>query len=130
MAMCSLMYEGVLDQFPALKICVAHGGGYLPFYAGRVDRNYEEKAFTRVNMSMPPSDYLRRHFWYDTSIYNPDMLEFLVRKVGAERIVMGSDYPSGEEDPVGSVRRAKNLSEAEKEDILGRNAAKLLGLSI
>ena len=130
MAMCSLMYEGVLDQFPALKICVAHGGGYLPFYAGRVDRNYEEKAFTRVNMSMPPSDYMRRHFWYDTSIYNPDMLEFLVRKVGAERIVMGSDYPSGEEDPVGFVRRAKNLSAAEKEDILGRNAAKLLGLSL
>ena len=128
--MCSLIYEGVLDQFPKLKICVAHGGGYLPYYPGRVDRNYEDKAFTRVNMSMSPSDYLRRHFWYDTSIYDPDMLEFLVRKVGAARIVMGSDYPSGEEDPVGFVRRAKKLSADEKEDILGRNAAKLLGLSI
>ncbi len=130
MAMCSLFYEGVLDEFPKLKICVAHGGGYLPFYAGRVDRNYEEKAFTRVAMTKSPSEYLRQHFWYDSCVYNADMLEFLVRKVGAERIVMGSDYPSGEEDPVGFVRRCKALSASEKEAVLGGNAAKLLRLSI
>ena len=127
MGMASLFYEGVLDAFPKLKLCVAHGGGYLPFYTGRVDRNYIEKAFTRVNMTQSPSDYLRGHFWYDTSVYNVDMLEFLVRKVGASRIVMGSDYPSGEDDPVAFVRKAKGLSGQEQEDILGRTAAKLLG---
>jgi aminocarboxymuconate-semialdehyde decarboxylase len=130
MGMASLFYEGVLDAFPGLKLCIAHGGGYLPFYAGRVDRNYIEKAFTRVNMTRSPSEYLRDCFWYDTSVYNPDMLEFLVRKVGASRIVMGSDYPSGEDDPVAFVRKAKGLSPEEQEDILGRTAARLLGLAI
>ena len=130
MAMASLFYEGVLDAFPKLKLCIAHGGGYLPYYAGRVDRNYEEKAFTRVNMTQSPSEYMRRHFWYDTSVYNVDMLEFLVKKVGAARIVMGSDYPSGEDDPVAFVRRAHGLSSEEQEDILGRTAARLLGLDI
>lgn len=130
MAMCSLFYDGVLDAFPKLKICVAHGGGYLPYAAGRVDRNYVDKAHTRLNMSMSPSEYLRRRFWYDTSVYNLDMLEFLVRKVGASQIIMGSDYPSGEDDPVGFVRRARGLSAADKEAILGGNGARLLGLSI
>ena len=128
--MCSLFYEGVLDAFPKLKICVAHGGGYLPFYAGRVDRNYFGKGFTRVNMTKSPSEYMRRHFWYDSCVYNADMLEFLVKKVGASRIVLGSDYPVGEPDPIGFVRRVRGLSAADKEDILGRTAAKLLGLSI
>jgi len=130
LAMCSLFYEGVLDAFPKLKICVAHGGGYLPFYAGRVDRNYFGKGFTRVNMTKSPSEYMRRHFWYDSCVYNADMLEFLVKKVGASRIVLGSDYPVGEPDPIGFVRRVRGLSAADKEDILGRTAAKLLGLSI
>lgn len=130
LAMCSLFHEGVLDAFPKLKICIAHGGGYLPFYAGRVDRNYFGKAITRVNMTKSPSQYMRTHFWYDSCVYNVDMLEFLVRKVGASRIVLGSDYPSGEPDPIGFVRRARGLSAAEREDILGRTAAKLLGLSI
>ena len=57
--MASLWYEGVLDRFPKLKICVAHGGGYLPYYAGRMDRNYEDKPFTRVHMKKKPSDYIK-----------------------------------------------------------------------
>ena len=130
LAMCSLFYEGVLDAYPKLKICIAHGGGYLPFYAGRVDRNFFGKGFTRVNMSKSPSEYMRGHFWYDSCVYNVDMLENLVRKVGAPRIVLGSDYPVGESDPIGFVRRARGLSAADKEDILGRTAAKLLRLSI
>jgi aminocarboxymuconate-semialdehyde decarboxylase len=130
MAMASLFYEGVLDAYPRLKLCVAHGGGYLPFYAGRVDRNYVEKPLTRLNMSKSPSDYMRQHFWYDTCLYNEDMLEYLVRKVGTSRIVMGSDYPVGEADPVGFVTRVRRLSNVDKAAVLGKNAAMLLGLSI
>ena len=130
MAMSSLFYEGVLDAFPTLKLCIAHGGGYLPFYAGRVDRNYLEKPFTAVNMSKSPSDYMRRHFWYDTCLYNQDMLEYLVRKVGSLRIVMGSDYPVGEADPVGFITTSRELSPGEKAAILGKNAATLLGITI
>ena len=129
MAMCSLFYEGVLDEFPRLKDLRGARRRLPALLPGRVDRNFEEKAFTRVNMTMKPSDYLRTRFWYDTSVYDPDMLETLIRKVGASRIMMGSDYPSGEEDPVGFVRRTKNLSSAEKNDILGRNAAEFLGNS-
>ena len=128
--MSSLFYQGVPDSFPKLKLCIAHGGGYLPFYAGRVDRNYRQKSFTRVAMKKSPSRYMREHFWYDSCVYNVDMLEFLVRKVGASRIVLGSDYPVGEDDPVGFVRSARGISSADKERILGLNAAGLLGLRI
>jgi len=129
MAMASLFCEGVLDAHPRLKLCIAHGGGYLPYYPGRMDRNYREKAFTRVHMSKSPSDYLREHFWYDSCLYDVDLLRFLVHKVGASRVVMGSDYPIGEGDPVDFVRKAR-LSAAAEERILGKNAAALLGLSV
>ena len=128
--MASLIYEGTMDRFPRLKLCVAHGGGFLPYYAGRIDRNYIEKAFTRVNLTKTPSDYLKQNFWYDTCIYNDDQFDYLVEKVGAERILMGSDFPVGEEDPVQFVKRCRRLSSAAKERILGLNAAELLGLSV
>jgi len=130
MAMSSLWFEGVLDAFPKLKICIAHGGGYLPFYPGRVDRNYREQAFTRINMKKSPSRYMRENFWYDSCVYDLQMLEHLVQKVGPSRIVLGSDYPVGERDPAGFVLKARGLSAADKAGILGGNAAKLLGLSI
>ncbi len=125
MAMASLFYEGVLDQFPKLKICVAHGGGYLPFYTGRVDRNHRDKPHLRFNMSKSPSQYLR-HFYYDSCVYNIDMLEFLVKKVGAGRVLLGSDYPVGESDPIGFVRKSRKISASDKENIIWRNAARLL----
>ena len=128
MAMASLFYEGVLDRFPKLKICIAHGGGYLPFYTGRVDRNYRDKPHLRFNMSKSPSQYLR-HFYYDSCVYNMDMLEFLVKKVGAGRIILGSDYPVGEDDPVGFVRRSRKISPEDKEKIIWKNAARLLKIS-
>ena len=68
MAISSLMYDGVLEAFPQLKICISHGGGYMPFYMGRIDRNYLEKANTRVNMSKPPIDYLRM-LYFDSCVY-------------------------------------------------------------
>lgn len=128
LAMASLFYEGTLDAFPRLKLCIAHGGGFLPYAAGRVDRNYEDKAWTRMNMTKPPSRYLRENFYYDTCVYNPEMLDTLVDKVGAARIMLGSDFPVGEQDPVGFVRNCRKLSSADKERILGGNAAQWLGL--
>ncbi len=130
MAMASLFYEGVVDEFPKLKICVAHGGGYLPFYPGRVDRNYFDKPYLRQSMKRSPSEYIKKSFYYDTCVYDADMLDVLIRTVGASRIVMGSDYPVGEADPVGFVHKAKGLSAADKARILSGNAAKMLGLAI
>lgn len=130
MAMMSLIYDGIMDDFPKLKICIAHGGGYLPFYAGRVDRNYLDKPHMRYGQTQTPSGYMKKSFYYDSCVYDRDMFDFLIKKVGARRILLGSDYPVGEEDPVGFVTRSKLLSAADKERILSKNAAKLLGLRL
>src|SRR4029078_2954424 len=128
MAISSLMYDGVLESFPKLKICISHGGGYMPFYMGRIDRNYLEKANTRVNMSKPPIDYLRM-LYFDSCVYETAVLQHLVDKVGADRVLLGSDYPVGETKPIEFVTGTKTLSTEEKERILGANAAALLGVA-
>jgi aminocarboxymuconate-semialdehyde decarboxylase len=129
MAMSSIIYSGLLDKYPKLKIVMAHGGGFLPYYAGRVDRAFAVRPETRVNIKREPSAYMKK-FYYDTVIYNPDMLGFLAGKVGAGRIVMGSDYPVflKDPDPVGFVKKAKGLTAAQRAGILGGTAAKLLKL--
>jgi aminocarboxymuconate-semialdehyde decarboxylase len=128
MAISSLMYDGVLESFPKLKICISHGGGYMPYYMGRIDRNYAEKANTRVNMTKPPIDYLRM-LYFDSCVYERPVLQHLVDKVGAERVVLGSDYPVGEVKPIEFVTDITTLSPAQKEKIVGTNAAALLGLA-
>jgi aminocarboxymuconate-semialdehyde decarboxylase len=118
----------VLESFPKLKICISHGGGYMPYYMGRIDRNYLEKANTRVNMSKPPIDYLRM-LYFDSCVYERPVLQHLVDKVGAERVLLGSDYPVGELRPIEFVTATDMLSQAQKASIVGTNAAALLGLA-
>ena len=125
MAIASLFYEGVLDAYPKLKIVVSHGGGYMPFYLGRIARNYVEKPATRANMSKPPVDYVRM-LHYDSCVYDPDTLAYLVHLVGAERVVMGSDYPVGEIKPAEFVRDCAALDAAGQVTVLSANAARLL----
>ena len=128
MAIASLMYEGILDAFPQLKICVSHGGGYMPYYMGRIARNYLEKPATRVNMKKSPTDYLRM-LYYDSCVYEPEVLEALVKRVGADRVVLGSDYPVGEQKPIEFVESCA-LTAAEKDKIIGVNAARLFGVAV
>jgi aminocarboxymuconate-semialdehyde decarboxylase len=128
MAISSLMYDGVLEQFPKLRICISHGGGYMPFYMGRIDRNYVEKANTRVNMSKPPIDYLRM-LYFDSCVYERPVLQHLVDKVGADRVLLGSDYPVGETKPVEFVTETATLSDAQKQQIVRTNAMAWLGLN-
>jgi aminocarboxymuconate-semialdehyde decarboxylase len=123
----SLIYEGVLERLPSLKIVMAHGGGYLPHYYGRLDRNVKAHPHSAVNISRKPSQYLR-NLYYDTCLYEPAMLGALVARVGPDRIVMGSDYPVGDTDPVGFVTRCRSLTPAEADMVLGGTAAALLGV--
>lgn len=127
-AMSSLIYEGVMDRHPKAKIVMAHGGGFLPFYTGRHDNDYR-LGRSGSNLSGDFSSYLP-HFYYDTVLFNPDMLEFLTTKVPIDRIMLASDYPFAERRPVEFVRRAKKISQKDQAAILGANCAKLLGISI
>jgi aminocarboxymuconate-semialdehyde decarboxylase len=126
-AMSSLVYEGVMDQFPKLKILVAHGGGYLPFYTGRHDNDYRYGRSPHLKGDF--SSYLPR-FFYDTVLFNPDMLEFLATKVPMSHLMLASDYPFAEKQPVEYVRRAKKISKKDQDAILGANAARLFGVPI
>lgn len=125
--MASLVYEGVMTKFPGLKIVMAHGGGYFPHYLGRVDRNTINRPDTVRNTGgMTPSAFLRS-FYYDTCVYDPKVFKVLLERVGADRLVMGSDYPVGEQDPVKWVRDT-GVTGTDLVNIVGGNAARLLGI--
>jgi aminocarboxymuconate-semialdehyde decarboxylase len=125
--MASLIYEGVMAKFPALKVVIAHGGGYFPHYMGRMDRNHANRPDTVKNTGgRKPSEFLRS-FHYDTCVYDPQVLKVLLERVGADRLVMGSDYPVGEKDPVRFIRE-NTSSENQMQRICGGNAARLLNL--
>lgn len=125
--MASLIYEGVMHRYPDLKVVIAHGGGYFPHYLGRMDRNHANRPDTVKNTGgRKPSEFLRA-FHYDTCVYDPQVLEVLLERIGADRLVMGSDYPVGEKDPVAFISRTQTSKE-EKQLICGGNAARLLNL--
>lgn len=124
-----LVFDGYLETYPGLKICVAHGGGYVPAYSGRFDHPFELREDCRVNLSKPPSEYVKK-LYFDTIVFTEHQLRYLIETWGAERIVMGTDYPydMAETDPVGHVNSVKGLNEADKARVLGGNAADLLSI--
>jgi aminocarboxymuconate-semialdehyde decarboxylase len=127
--MTSLVYEGVMTRFPNLKVVIAHGGGYFPHYMGRMDRNTANRPDTVRNTGgKTPSAFLRS-FYYDSCVYDPQVLKVLIERVGADRLVMGSDYPVGEKDPVGWLREC-GVAGADLANIAGGNAARLLGIKV
>ncbi|OZE91837.1 amidohydrolase [Rhodococcoides fascians] len=126
-ALSHIIFSGVLDRHPTLKLLAAHGGGYLPTYIGRSDHAWEARPEAR-RCADRPSSYLSR-ITFDSLVHGPGALRALVDAVGAESVVLGSDYPfdMGNEDPVAEVRAA-NLSEEITRSILSDNAFRL-GLS-
>lgn len=123
-----LIFGGVLDSYPDLKICVAHGGGYIPGYWGRMDHGWRARADCSEHCKNEPSSYLRK-MWFDTLVFDKEQLESLVKTHGSDRLCLGTDYPfdMAEPDPVGFH---SELSEDDKSKILGMNAADLLGLTL
>ena len=130
-ALSHLIFEGTLDRFPGLKICAAHGGGYLPSYMSRSDHGCQTFP-TQCTPGVPklkPTEYVKRIF-YDSLVFTPEALRHLVAEVGAGHVVMGTDYPYPWVDaPVDHVLATPALSDAEREAILGGTAAKLLGIA-
>ncbi len=127
-ALSHLIFDGFLDRFPRLKIVAAHGGGYLPSYIGRSDNCHAVDPHCR-QMARKPSEYLKQ-LYFDTLVYSPRVLRHLIDQVGAERIVMATDYPFpvASRDPVGDVAAVFDLTESDKDAILGATAARLLKL--
>ncbi|WP_108484893.1 amidohydrolase family protein [Oceaniglobus ichthyenteri] len=102
-----LIFGGVLDRHPDLRVLVAHGGGYFPYYVGRMDHAWNARPELRRLIGDAPSTYLRR-MWYDTCVFDAPTLARLVDLTGADRVMMGSDWPfdMGDADPVTLVRAA------------------------
>lgn len=125
----SLVFGGVMDRFPDLNICLAHGGGYVCYGVGRMDRGWLVRPEARVNISNPPSTYLRR-FYYDCITHSEPALRMLIDTVGADRVVFGTDWPADMaiDWPVSWVLGLESLSKEEKELILWRNLEALLGI--
>jgi len=126
-AQCSLIYDGIMDAFPRLKIAFAHGGGFIPYYAGRFD--WMVRRGTTKGIKADFSSYLRL-FHYESVVFSPDVLERLAGKVDASHIMLGTDYPFGEWQPVEFVQSATRIPEALRRDILGANAARFLGVDV
>jgi aminocarboxymuconate-semialdehyde decarboxylase len=129
----ALIFGGVLEQHPDLKICLSHGGGYACFAAGRLDWGYQWRASARANIPRLPSSYLPQ-FFYDCITHDARALRFIADTVGIDRIVFGSDYPgfaAGKEgesyDPKGWLSGLAEFDDAEKRAILEDNPARLLG---
>ena len=125
--MASVIYEGVLERHPKLKLVIAHGGGYFPHNMGRLDRNVKNAPHSMKNITRKPSEFLRS-VYYDTCLYDPTVLSALVKIVGPDRLLLGSDWPIGEADPVGFVRARPEISDTDKAMIIGSQTAELLGL--
>jgi aminocarboxymuconate-semialdehyde decarboxylase len=123
-----MIFGGVFDRFPRLKVCFPHGGGYLPYQFGRIRRAAQVRAETRVHgYAGDPLDLLKS-FYFDTIVHNPASLRYLAEMVGADRLVMGSDYPfdMNDPDPVASVRAG--IDPAHQEAVLGGTALRLMRL--
>jgi aminocarboxymuconate-semialdehyde decarboxylase len=126
-AFASLLFSGVFERHPDLTICVVHGGGFVPFQIGRFNQGYRQKPnLAGANLSMEPIEYLRRNVYVDTVLNEPAALRFLVDVLGADRILVGTDFPfeMGDLDPVEFVKTA-GIAEQDVEAILSGNASRL-----
>jgi len=125
----TLIFGGILDACPDLKVCIAHGGGPACFGMGRMDRGWQVRSEARRHILKPPSTYQRR-LYYDCITDSEAALRFLIDQVGANRVVLGSDWPFVRWDPspVAWVQGLQSLTQEEKDKILWQNLERLLGL--
>jgi aminocarboxymuconate-semialdehyde decarboxylase len=128
-AAASLVFGGVMDRFPKLDVMLPHAGGTFPSLIGRLDQGTRVRAENK-HMKELPSTYLRR-FHYDTIGHNNAVIVNMIKQVGADRVVLGSDYifDMGYDKPVDVVEKLPEISDRDRQLILGANAARLLKLS-
>lgn len=124
-AAATLIFGGVLDRHPHLRVALSHGGGTLPYGIGRLDQGFAARRGGPLGSAEPPSAYLRR-FWYDAVVYRAQALRYLVETVGADRVMLGTDYPFDMEMPQPvSLVRAALADEGERAAVLAETARAL-----
>jgi aminocarboxymuconate-semialdehyde decarboxylase len=123
-----MILKGMFEKYPNLHMCLSHGGGLLAFNIWRLDHSYSLRADLKKAIPHKPSEYLKK-MYFDSIVHSVAALHYLVQVTGAERVVMGTDYPMGMGD-FDSVKKVMELdiSPFDREQILGANAARALGL--
>jgi aminocarboxymuconate-semialdehyde decarboxylase len=123
-----MILKGMFEKYPNLRLCLSHGGGLLAFNIWRLDHSYGLRPELKKVLPRKPSEYLKR-LYFDTIVHAVSALEYLVKAVGADRVVIGTDYPMamGDFDCVSKVK-ALQLPDIERDLVLGGNAARALNL--
>jgi aminocarboxymuconate-semialdehyde decarboxylase len=124
-----LIFDGVLERHPKLKILAVHGGGYLGAYSGRIDHAWGARSDTHGTLPNAPTSYLKR-IYVDTVVFTPNQLAELVRVFGADHVLLGTDYPydMAEYDPLGHIAAVEGFDATTIAALAGGNTKKLLGL--
>ena len=128
-ALAGLISSGVFERHPDLQMCAVHGGGFAPFQIGRLNRGYQAKPeLAAKQISRLPGDYLSQ-IYVDTVVHDAGVLRFLIDSLGADHVLVGTDYPfeMGEDDPVGLVESVAGIAPDQKEAILAGNVERILG---
>jgi aminocarboxymuconate-semialdehyde decarboxylase len=126
-----MIFSGLFEEHPGIKLVLLHGGGYLPFYCARADHTWELRPEARAQIpDHAPSHYMKRLF-YDTMVFQPLYLRHLIEVVGVDRVMLGTDFPfdMGEVDPRGLIAATEGINDEDRAAISGGNAARLFGLS-
>ena len=128
LAIARMVFGGILERLPDLRVAFAHGGGNFIPLLRRIDHGFERRPEAKVAINRRPSSYLRQ-LYFDSITHDTEVLEFLCKRVGSDRVMLGSDYPfdMGVQDPVGTLSEA-HLSQADQENILYRTAEQFLKL--
>jgi aminocarboxymuconate-semialdehyde decarboxylase len=123
-----MIIKGMFERYPNLRLCLSHGGGLLPFNIWRLDHSYGLRAELKKSVPRKPSEYLKK-IYFDSIVHSAAALQYLVHVAGADRVVIGTDYPMamGDFDAVSKVM-AIEATAADREQILGGNAARALNL--
>ena len=130
-AAANLIFSGVLEKYPGLKIILAHAGGQFPYIIGRMEHGYEVRPECREKVHDSPLAFFK-NFYFDIITHNPSALQYLVSFAGSDHVLLGSDYPydMGDPDPVKTVSRLPGIKVRDRQRILRDNAIALFGLKI
>ncbi len=131
-AICSMIFGGVFERFPNIKVAFAHGGGSFPSTIGRIEHGFKVRPdLVAIDNNVNPRKYLGK-FYLDSLTHDERMLDYIIELIGVERVALGTDYPFplGEHEPGKLIESMKNLSEYSKSRLLSGSALEWLGLSV